>query len=305
MQYCFIRDHRDCFAVDEMCECLDLSRSSYYDWLGRSPSERAIENETFKTRIQALHRKAKGRYGHRPIYEHLRDEQLSCGRDRTLKLMKELGIEGVQKKRFKALCTDSNHNFGYSPNLLKQLGKPERCDQVWVADTTHLKVEEGWCYLATVMDLFSRRIVGWSVSSHNDANLVCRALEAAVLTRGGHLSRGILHHSDRGSTYASHDYERLLGSLKMRQSMSAKGNCYDNASMESFYGRYKTSSVRGRAFSDENQARSNAFEYIECFYNRVRKHASLGYKSPVQFEENFLPPMGGKGASLPACLNDN
>ncbi len=294
MQYRFIKENCCRFSVEEMCECFGLSRSGYYDWFGRKPSARAVEDEAHKNSIKDFSEQARGRYGHRPIYHHLQEVGIACGRDRTLRLMKEMGIESIQKKRFKPLGTDSNHDFGYSPNLLKELGKPEHCDQIWVADTTYLQIREGWCYLATVMDLFSRRIIGWSVSDRNDSKLVCDAFEAAVLTRGGHLPAGLLHHSDRGSTYASYDYERLLASFGVRQSMSAKGNCYDNAAMESFYGRYKSSSVRGHVFDGEQEARTNAFEYIEVFYNRFRKHASLGYQSPIQFEENFCPPWGAK-----------
>lgn len=305
MQYRFIQEHRGRFNVDEMCECFGLSRSGYYDWSSRQPSARRLEDARYKDRIEELQGLAKGRYGHRPIYEHLQEENLACGRDRTLRLMKELGIEGVQKKGFKPLGTDSNHNFGYHPNLLKELGHPQACDQAWVADTTYLRVGSRWCYLATVMDLFSRRIVGWSISEHNDARLVCEAFKSAVFTRGGCVKPGLMHHSDRGSTYASTDYRRLLNRFGIRQSMSRKGNCYDNAAMESFYGRYKSSSVRGRIFGCEQQARSNAFEYIEVFYNRFRKHASLGYKNPIEFEENLAPPMGGKGPSLPACMKNN
>lgn len=304
MQYQFIQNHQSEFRTDEMCECLDLGRSGYYSWGRREPSARAIEDETYKDRIGELHRQAKGRYGHRPIHSHLKDEQLGCGRDRTLRLMQQLGIAGVQKAGFKPLGTDSNHRFGYSANLLKALGKPGRPEQVWVADTTYLRIEGDWSYLTTVMDLFSRRIVGWSVSSHNDSKLVCHALQAAVLTRGGEIPKGLIHHSDRGSTYASYNYTDMLGSLGIEQSMSAKGNCYDNAAQESFYGRYKTSSVRGRIFASEQEARSNAFEYIELFYNRFRKHSSLGYQSPLQFEEKFCPH-GGKQSSLPACLSHN
>jgi transposase InsO family protein len=305
MQYTFIKNNLSIFSVEEMCECFGLSRSGYYDWSNRAASRRSIEDEKLKVAIKALHKKAKGRYGHRPIYGHLQDEQIGCGRDRTLRLMKQLGLAGIQSKGFKPQYTNSKHPFGYSPNLLKQLGKPERCDQIWVSDTTYLRTEDGWTYLATVMDLFSRRIVGWSVSSHNNSKLVCRALQAGVLTRGGHLPEGLILHSDRGSTYASDDYQRLLSSLKIAQSMSAKGNCYDNAAMESFYGKYKTSSVRDQAFVGEDQARSHAFEYIELFYNRFRKHSSLGYKSPVQFECEKNSPMGEATASLPACIHNN
>lgn len=195
MRYRFIADHTDRYSVDELCECFGLSRSGYYDWTVRVPSARSIQDASFKERIVELHRQARGRYGHRPIHEHLQDEELDCGRDRTLRLMKELGIEGKQKKGFKPLGTNSKHDFGYSPNLLRQLGQPGFCDQVWVADTTYLRVQGGWCYLATVMDLYSRRIIGWSVSSRNDSKLVCQALQGAVLTRRGELSKGLIHHT--------------------------------------------------------------------------------------------------------------
>lgn len=305
MRYRCIDKERARFGVDELCECFGLARSGYYDWQVRKPSARSLQDAAFKERIIEIHKLAGGRYGHRPIHDHLKDDNLGCGRDRTLRLMKELRIEGNQKKGFKPLGTNSKHDFGYSPNLLKKLGSPTHCDQVWVADTTYLRVQHGWCYLATVMDLYSRRIIGWSVSSHNDSKLVCQALQAAVLTRGGVLPKGLIHHSDRGSTYASYDYEAMLKSFGIEQSMSAKGNCYDNAAQESFYGRYKTSTVGDEVFFDENAARSNAFEYIEVFYNRFRKHSSLGYKNPVQFEEKSAPPMGGINTSLTACINNN
>ena len=216
--------------------------------------------------------------------------------------MKEMGMEGVQKKRFKPMTTDSNHLLGYSPNLLKAYGKPTNINQAWVADTTYLLTRKGWRYLATVMDLFSRRIIGWSISDKNDASLVCKALRAAIISRDA-LPRGIIAHSDRGSTYASDDYRSLLETYAMKSSMSAKGNCYDNAAMESFYGRYKSSSVRNCVFCDEDELRANVFDYIEVFYNRFRKHSSLGYKNPVQFEKFFAPPMGGFKEA--ACFYNN
>ena len=219
--------------------------------------------------------------------------------------MRELGIAGKQGKSFKPLGTNSKHDFGYSANLLKQLGTPLRTDQVWVADTTYLRTKTGWSYLATVMDLFSRRIIGWSVGDRNDSELVCRALKGAVLTRAGKkLPAGLIHHSDRGSTYASYAYSNLLSRLGISQSMSSRGNCYDNAAQESFYGRYKTASVGDHVFDSTEEARSNVFEYIETFYNRFRKHSSLGYQSPVEFEQKFCPH-GGNHTSLPACINNN
>ena len=223
-----------------MCESLSLSRSGYYSWLKRKQSQRKREDGALKKRIEVLHQKSRGRYGYRPIYHHLKDEALGCGRDRTLRLMNELGLSGTHNKPFKPLGTDSKHSFGYSTNLLKELGCPERCDQVWVADTTYLRTDEGWCYLATIMDLFSRRIIGWSVSNDNDWQLCSEVLQCAVLTRAGDLPADLIHHSDRGSTYASYAYENMLNGFGIHQSMSAKGNCYENAAMESFFGRFKT-----------------------------------------------------------------
>ena len=215
--------------------------------------------------------------------------------------MRELGLSATQQLRFKPFGTDSDHLFGYHPNLLRELGEPEHRDQIWVADTTYLLANDSWHYLATVMDLCTRRIIGWSVSNRNDSELVCAALENAALTRG-EVRPGIVHHSDRGSTYASDRYQRILARLQMQPSMSRKGNCYDNAAMESFFGRYKTSSVRDHIFANEDQVRANVFEYIEVFYNRVRKHASLGYLSPMQAEAKFLPPMGGNHS---CCVSRN
>lgn len=295
----FMQQHADRFDVAEMSEALAVSRSGYYRWAENGPSARGQQDAVIKSRIQEIHRQAGGRYGYRPVHGHLLEEGMACGRDRTLRLMRELGLGATQRLRFKPFGTDSEHMFGYHPNLLRELGRPEHRDQVWVADTTYLLTDEGWCYLATVMDLCTRRIIGWSISEHNDTALVCTALENAVLTRG-EVRAGIMHHSDRGSTYASDRYQRILARLQMQPSMSRKGNCYDNAAMESFFGRYKTSSVRDHIFANQDQIRANVFEYIELFYNRFRKHSSLGYLSPSQAEEKFLPPMGGKDPCCPS-----
>lgn len=168
MRFQCIQRHKNTWPVAEMCECFEVSASDYYAWSTRKPSARSVADVDNKERIESLHKRSKSRYGYRPIYHHLRDEKLECGRDRALRLMKELGIEGIQKKGFKPLGTDSSHDFGCSANLLKELGKPTGCDQIWVADTTYLRTMQGWCYLATIMDLFSRRIIGWSVSVRND-----------------------------------------------------------------------------------------------------------------------------------------
>lgn len=301
-QYEFMRDHASEFTVGELCAALELSRSGYYRWANAQPSRRGQVDAVIKKRIESVYAQASGRYGYRPVYAHLNEEGITCGRDRTLRLMRELDLQAIQGPRFKPCGTQSNHLFGYSPNLLGELGQPAHRDQIWVADTTYLLTAAGWRYLATVMDLCTRWIVGWSISEHNDTDLVCVALENAVRARGG-VRAGIVHHSDRGSTYASDRYQRLLAQFKMNPSMSRQGNCYDNAAMESFYGRYKTSSVRDHVFADEAALRANVFDYIEVFYNRFRKHAGLAYLSPLQAEAKFLPPMGGKPVTH--CLSRN
>jgi putative transposase len=291
MKFEFIEENIKGFALSELCEALGVASSAYHASRTRKPSARTVEDAVLKKEILEIYTRARGRYGHRPVHGHLGER---CGRDRTLRLMRSLGIAGQQPRRYRPHCTDSAHEYGYSPNLLKEKGAPTRCDEVWVADTTYVKIMGGWMYLATVMDLCSRRIVGWSVSAKNDTRLVCRALENACRTRGG-VKAGIIHHSDRGSTYASDAYQALLNQLGMQPSMSAKGNCYDNAAMESFFGRFKTSTIRDRTLADGNEVRATVFEYIEPFYNRYRRHSALGYRSPVEFEEmNFsTPPAGG------------
>jgi putative transposase len=302
MKYEFIAENRDSYEVAEICEALNACTSGYYRWLKAEPSAKAMEDQSLKREIVKIHNQAVGDYGHRSISDHMAGDGIVCGRHRTLRLMGELAITGKQSKAYKPQGTDSAHDFGYSPNLLKAKSsdtgktirlKPSQCDEVWVADTTYLLTAQGWMYLATVMDLFSRRIIGWSVSNNNDTALTLKALKAAVMTRG-HSVVGVIHHSDRGSTYASYAYQNYLFSLGMKSSMSAKGNCYDNAAMESFYGRFKTGSVRDRIFGDEIDLRRHVFLYIEMFYNCFRKHSSLGYKNPIQFERDFFAPHGGQ-----------
>lgn len=297
MKYQFIEAHKDAHQVTEICDCFEIKPSGYYAWKTRGPSQKSLDDAAHAERIDELYRASGKREGHRMIHSHLQDEMIACGRDRTLKIMQNMGIAGVQKKSFKPQGTDSSHELGFSPNLLKALGAPTQCDQAWVCDTTYLMTDNGWHYFATVMDLFSRRIVGWEVSETNDADLVTDALYKAAQTRGGFIPKGLILHSDRGSTYASIKHRNLLTTLGINQSMSAKGNCYDNAAQESFYGRYKTSSVGKYVFADLEELRANVFEYVDCYYNVYRKHSSLGYKTPMQIEEkNF--PLGGRSQGL-------
>jgi putative transposase len=292
MKYTFIEAHKSHHRVTDICECFEVKASGYYAWATRKPSQKSIDDAAYSKRIEELHKASGEREGHRVIHSHLKDEKVTCGRDKTLRIMQDLGIAGVQKKSFKPQGTDSSHGLGFSPNLLKIKGVPSECDQVWVCDTTYLMTDNGWHYLATVMDLCSRRIVGWEISQSNDADLVCKALYEAVRTRSGFIPKGLILHSDRGSTYASGKHREYLAKFGIEQSMSAKGNCYDNAAQESFYGRYKTSSVGKYVFADLEELRGNAFEYIECYYNTYRKHSSLGYKTPMQIEGEKFPPRG-------------
>ena len=297
MKYEFIETHKAGYKVSEICECFSIKPSGYYAWRSRGPSARSKADAGHVKRIKELHKASKQREGHRVIHDHLKDESIACGRDKTLRIMQDLGLSGIQKRSFKPQATDSNHTLGYSPNLFKARGIPEACDQVWVCDTTYLMTGNGWHYLATVMDLFSRRIIGWEASDHNDASLVCKALYKASQTRQGFLDEDLILHSDRGSTYASEKHRKLIKKLGIKQSMSARGNCYDNAAMESFYGRYKTSSVGKYVFADLEALRANAFEYVECYYNTYRKHSSLGYKTPMQIEEKNFPLGGSKSGN--------
>lgn len=281
MKYQAIKAQAPTQEIDLWCEALKVSRSAYYNWLGAPFRQRFLQDEAIKNGILRISEVAKGRYGYRAMHAHLRADEIVCGRDRVLRLMRELNLTVQPRKRFKPVGTNSKHGFGYHSNLLKGLEITGR-NQAWVSDTTYLPTEAGFSYQATVMDLYNREIIGWSVSSRNDAELVCTALRNALQKRGG-FHEGLIHHSDRGSTYASGAYQKVLLEHDVKPSMSAKGNCYDNAAMESFFGRFKTSTIKNRIFKDESEVRDVVFEYIEVFYNRFRKHSALGYKSPVEF----------------------
>lgn len=281
MKYQAIKAQAPAAEIDLWCEALNVSRSAYYNWLVAPLRQRFLQDEVIKNGILIIDEVAKGRYGYRAMHAHLRADEITCGRDRVLRLMRDLDLSGQRRKSFKPIGTNSKHAFGYHPNLLKGL-VITGCNQAWVSDTTYLLTEAGFSYQATVMDLYNREIIGWSVGSRNDAELVCTALQNALDKRGG-FYEGLIHHSDRGSTYASAAYQKVLLDYGLRPSMSAKGNCYDNAAMESFFGRFKVSTIKNRIFKDEAEVRDVVFEYIEVFYNRFRKHSALEYKSPIEF----------------------
>jgi transposase InsO family protein len=298
----FIVKEANNYPISLLCEAVGVTTGAYYSILNKGFSKRVKEDEVYKSKILDIHQDSKYRYGHRPMYQHLQDEGIACGRDRTRRLMKELSIQPRTRRKFKPQATNSDHNYGYRPNLIKTIDKTNlEVDEIWVADTTYISIGCSWVYLAVIMDRSSRRIVGWSTSLKNDTDLVLKALKNAILTRG-HIPLGTIHHSDRGSTYASHQYQSLLKSYGMKSSMSAKGNCYDNAAMESFFGRYKSANIGNFEFTNCAEVRSHVFDYIEVFYNRYRKHSSIGNISPAEFEEKNFPL---RGRLVKDCLLNN
>ncbi len=280
MRFRFIHEHTGEFEIVAMCRVLGVSRSGYYAWCRRPESRRAREDRLLLTHIRTIHRSSKRTYGSPRMHLELKALDFNCGQNRVARLMREHGVRAKQSRRFKA-TTNSRHAYPVAPNLLDGHFQAEAANQVWLADITYLRTGEGWLYLAAVLDLFSRSVVGWAMGKRCDGGLAVRALSMALR----HRPAPELHHSDRGSQYACQDYRDELETHGIRQSMSRKGNCYDNAVMESFFHTLKTELVHHRAYETRRQARSDIFEYIEGFYNRQRRHSSLGYLSPAQFEK--------------------
>jgi transposase InsO family protein len=264
-----------------MCRALAVSRSGYYAWRDRRPSERSQANERLVARIRQIYHDARCVYGAPRIHAELRAQQVLCGRHRVARLMRKHQIRARQYRR-RRNTTDSRHQLPVAVNLLQQDFHAQAANQKWVADITYISTAEGWLYLAAVVDLFSRRVVGWSMQSVMTAELVIEAQQMAFATRQP--GQGLLQHTDRGSQYASDAYQRLLRQQQTTPSMSGRGNCYDNAAMESFFHTLKTELVAHCRWQTRQEARLAIFEYIEVFYNRQRRHSSLGYRSPVEFE---------------------
>jgi putative transposase len=265
-----------------MCQVLRVSRTGFYLWLKRPASPRSVENRQLLSEIRAIHQASRGTYGSPRVHAVLRAWSKPYGRNRVARLMREHQIQCKRKGKFRA-TTDSAHNFPAMENVLDRKFAVEMPNKAWVADITYIPTKEGWLYLAAVMDLYSRRIVGWAMDKRICRHLVERALFMACVNRSP--GPGLLHHSDRGSQYASWDYQRLLKARAMVCSMSRKGNCWDNAAMESFFGTLKTEWVHHQNYQTRAEAQSDIFDYIEVFYNRQRLHSALGYRSPVAFEQ--------------------
>jgi putative transposase len=271
-------------SVLSLCEALDVSPSGYYDWLERRlcPGPRALENRALTQKIKQLHLASRETYGSPRILMELRKKGAHHGRARVCRIMQQEGLCGRQKGRYRVQTTDSNHDQPIAPNLLAQAPKATAPNQIWVGDITYIKTSEGWLFLAAILDLYSRRIVGWAMSQRIDTALVLEALSMALLHRKP--SASLLFHSDRGVQYASGDYRRALAQAGLVASMSRKGNCYDNAAMESFWSTLKQELIYRRHFVTRDEARRAIFDFIEVFYNRQRLHSSLDYRSPIDFE---------------------
>ena len=270
------------YKVTELCQALGGARSSYYAWLGRKPSKRAQDDQALIEEIRSAHREGRSTYGSPRITRALRRKGRGCGKNRVARLMRENKIRGVSKRRFRPRTTEADHRRQPAPNLLKDREQPSKPNQVWVADITYLRARQGWIYLAAVMDLCTRTICGWALGPSPSTDLVTKALKSAVWRYRP--SSGLLHHSDRGCQYTSSDYQSLLAFFGFEQSMSARGHCYDNAAMESFWSTLKAECVGSTVYNSIFDARVALFDYIEAFYNRSRLHSGLGFKSPVDFE---------------------
>lgn len=264
-----------------MCRALKVSTSGYYAWRSRPESKSSRSNRVLLVEIKATYKQRKKRYGSPRIYRDLKAQGIKCGENRVARLMRKHGIRAKQARKFKA-TTDAKHEMPVAENHLDRQFDVDRPNAVWVSDITYVWTREGWLYLAVVIDLFSRQVVGWCVRSDLDRALVLEALSGALRQRKP--SAALIHHSDRGSQYASSDYQRMLAQAGILCSMSRKGNCWDNAPAESFFASLKAELVHGRQFHTRAEARSELFEYIEVWYNRQRLHSSLGYLSPVQYE---------------------
>lgn len=267
-----------------LCLHLEVSVSGYYDWQKRSacPGPRAVENQSLIQEIDRIHTRSRKTYGAPRVEQELRKKGRCHGRNRVARLMKEQGLCGRQKGRYRVRTTDSNHDEPIAPNRLAAAPKATAPNQLWVADITYIETKEGWFYLAAVLDLYSRKIVGWAMSERIDTVLVLNALAMALLHRRPPAK--LLFHTDRGVQYASSDYRQALANAGIIPSMSRRANCYDNATMESFWATLKLELVYRRCFDTRAQARSQIFDYIESFYNRQRAHSALNYLSPVDFE---------------------
>ena len=277
-----MQQHSSHFPVDLMCDVLAVSRSGYYAWRQRPISAQATRREQLLERIGQVHQESRQRYGSPRVHAELRAQGTSCCQNTVARLMRLRGIRSKMRRRFVVRTTDSRHGHPIAVNRLNRQFQQPAANQAWAADITYIPTAEGWLYLAAVIDLYSRKVVGWATADHLRAELPATALRMALLQRKP--PKDLLHHSDRGVQYACDDYQQLLAKHGVVASMSRRGNCYDNAVMESFFGTLKTELTHHETFTTRKEATQTLFEYIEVFYNRKRRHSTLGYRSPAEYE---------------------
>jgi len=286
VRFAFIATEKAWYPVALMCRVLQVSRSGYYAWCKRPAAERVGKDQRLTLEVAAIHAESRGRYGSPRVHAELRERGQRIARKRVARLMRAAGLRARARRRFRS-TTDSQHAMAIKGNLLARRFAVSAPNRSWVSDITYIWTLEGWLYLAIVMDLFSRRVVGWALSKRLERGLALDALGMAL--KGRPRSRAMLHHSDRGSQYASHEYQQLLAAHGILSSMSRKGNCWDNAVAESFFATLKLELVYETQWRTREEARRALFEYIELFYNRQRRHSALGYLCPSQFEQRHVP----------------
>lgn len=282
MKYQFIEQYKQEFPIVVMCRVLDVSESGFYAWRKRPPCQRQREDAQLTEEIRQEFRAHQGRYGSPRLHAELRDRGRSIARKRVARLMREAELYAKRKRR-RALTTRRDPAHPVAPNVLNRECTASAPNKKWVTDITSIPTMQGWLYLAVILDLYSRMVVGWSMSGNCDEGLVERALDQALARR--HPQAGLLHHSDRGSQYTSKAYQARLEQADIQSSMSRKGNCWDNAVMESFFGTVKDECVGSTIYASHDEARLELFTYMEVYYNRVRRHSTLGYVSPLNYEQ--------------------
>jgi transposase InsO family protein len=285
MKYKFIIVNRKEFRVGKMCKVLNVSRSGYHNYVKRRYSRRENDEIIILEKIKEIHKNSRGLYGSPRIYQELRKRGLKINKKRVVRIMQKYGIRAKTRKKFKK-TTNSNHNNPIAKDLLGQNFKSRESNKIWVSDITYIRTREGWLYLSCILDLYSRMIVGWQIDRIQTSSLVTEAIGSALAKRGKH--PGLIFHSDQGSQYASEAVRDILRDSQMVQSMSRKGNCYDNAVMESFFHTLKNELVSFETFTTREEAKMKIFDYIEIYYNRQRIHSSINYFTPVEYENNLI-----------------
>jgi putative transposase len=287
VKYAFVRAHRDAHGIAALCRNLGVSRSGYYEWRERAPSARSQQDAALLEEIKVLHQRCRGAYGAVKAWKQLHAQGVTVGKHRVARLRAQVGIEANRKRRFRVTVAHRK-TAEASPDLLNREFRAFEPDRVWVGDMTFVRTRQGWLHLAMLMDVYSRRVVGWSMSESPNAALHDAALAMAIEQRTPRA--GLIHHTDRGVLYRTGSYRTLLQKAGMQQSMSGRKSAYDNAMAESFFSNLKNELVHQRDFATREQAKAEIFDYIEIFYNRQRIHQSLGYQTPAQFEAQLRDP---------------